>query len=185
MKTFGQIILSVAITAPLFVLLFGNPTVLQKPILGLSLNLLVMCWWVIVVTIWQHQPSMPAGYYRIGKFEKDGKLYEWLGVRLAKAILRRGPLSVFNPNIKLVPGERDFQKLANHMQAAETAHAFLFVIVFVLTLYPLINGWWAAVASWTIFNILINAYPVMLQRYNRARLQPLLNRKKTAAEYSE
>lgn len=178
LRILGRIILSAAITAPLLVLLFKNPAALQKPVFGLSLNLLVMCWWVFVVAIWQHQPSLATNYYHIRALEADGKLYEWLGVRVAKRLLMRGPLSVFNPNIRLASGERDFQQLENHMRGAETAHAILFLIMLALSLYPLLNGWWVAVASWTFFNVLINAYPVMLQRYNRARLQPLLKRRK-------
>jgi hypothetical protein len=42
--------------------------------------------------------------------------------------------------------------------------------------YALLQGWWDTFGWLLLFNILINAYPVMLQRYNRAKLQPLLEK---------
>ena len=182
MKTLGRILLTAATTTPLVFLLLKNPDALQIPLFGLSLNLFVMCWYVFVLAIWQYQPSLGGRYYKIRQFEEDGTLYAGLGVRYAKKLLQTGPLSVFNPSLKLAPGSRDFHQLERKMRGAETAHALLFVIMLALTLYPLVNGWWAAVASWTSFNVLINAYPVMLQRFNRARVQQILHRSERHSE---
>ncbi|HXU03235.1 MAG TPA: hypothetical protein VN903_19850, partial [Polyangia bacterium] len=53
---------------------------------------------------------------------------------------------------------------------AETNHVIMFLIVVLVIAHALARGWWDA-AAWTlVFNVLINAYPVMLQRYNRGRL---------------
>ena len=53
------------------------------------------------------------------------------------------------------------------MREPETAHVWLFVMMLAVVIHALVRGWWAA-AGWTmLFNVVLNAYPVMLQRYNR------------------
>jgi hypothetical protein len=40
-----------------------------------------------------------------------------------------------------------------------------------IVVHAMARGWWIA-ASWTfVFDVLVNGYPVILQRYNRARLE--------------
>ena len=41
--------------------------------------------------------------------------------------------------------------------------------------YALLNGWLDAVAWILLFNILVNGYPIMLQRCNRIKLQELIH----------
>lgn len=59
------------------------------------------------------------------------------------------------------------------MRSAETNHVMMFLVVMLVIAHAIVRGWWDA-ATWTLlFNILINGYPVMLQRYNRGRLTSL------------
>jgi hypothetical protein len=44
---------------------------------------------------------LPAGYYRLRPFESDGGVYECLGIRWFKKLVRRGPLTVFAPTLRL------------------------------------------------------------------------------------
>lgn len=86
-------------------------------------------------------PQLPERCHALRRFERDGHLYELLGVRLVKRLLRRGPFAVFNPEL--------------HLPTEKT---------------PATRSWWSA-AGWTLlFNVVVNGYPVMLQRYNRALL---------------
>jgi hypothetical protein len=130
----------------------------------------IMCW--VTLVIWAFPVRLPARTYDLRPFERDGRLYERLGVRVAKRLLRRGPLHVFNPKLHLPP-VIDAQNLATldaAMRNAETNHVIMFLIVVLVIAHALARGWWDA-AAWTlVFNVLINAYPVMLQRYNRGRL---------------
>jgi len=67
-------------------------------------------------------------------------------------------------------------KLDAVMRTAETDHLIMFLVVVVVIVHAIVRGWWDA-AAWTLlFNVLINAYPVMLQRYNRGRLAALVRR---------
>ena len=62
------------------------------------------------------------------------------------------------------------------MRAAETNHVIMLLCGVIVMAHAVVRGWWDA-AAWTLlFNILINAYPVMLQRYNRGRLASLATR---------
>ena len=72
---------------------------------------------------------LPAAWFTLRRFEQDGRLYELLGVRLVKRLLRRGPLAVFNPHLHL-PAERTPANLAaldQRMRDAEASHSILFV----------------------------------------------------------
>jgi hypothetical protein len=51
----------------------------------------------------------------------------------------------------------------------------LLVLTFGVVVHAAARGWWAA-AGWTVvFDVLLNGYPVMLQRYNRALLSRRFN----------
>lgn len=119
------------------------------------------------------QPRLPDGYHRLRAFERDGRVYERLGVRVVKRLLRRGPLAVFNPDLHL-PADRSPEHLAHlerRMCDAEAAHALLFVATLGVVAHAVAQGWWTAAALTLVFDVLLNGYPVMLQRYNRARLR--------------
>lgn len=129
-----------------------------------------MCWVTLVLLAFPLR--FPATYYQLRPGERDGRRYEIVGVLVAKRVLRRWPLRIFNPKLHL-PSVRDAQGLAKldaAMRAAETNHVVMFVFVSLAIAHAIARGWWDA-AAWTLlFNVLINAYPVMLQRYNRGRL---------------
>lgn len=119
------------------------------------------------------QPRLPRSYHELRGFERDGTVYELVGVRLAKQLLRRGPLAFFNPDLHL-PTERTAERLAHleqRMEDAEASHAILLVATVPVVLHAASRRWWRA-AGWTLlFDVLMNGYPVMLQRYNRALLR--------------
>lgn len=115
---------------------------------------------------------LPERFHRLRPAELDGRLYEHLGVRAFKRLLRRGPATWFNPRLRL-PDSRDAASLARldaDMRNAEATHAVLFVATLPFVGYVAARGWWAS-AAWTLaLDVLMNGYPVMLQRYNRALL---------------
>lgn len=118
-------------------------------------------------------PRLPARLHELLPFERGGaRLYEVLGVRVVKSLLRRGPLAVFNPDLHL-PREPTPERIAHldqRMRDAEASHAIMFVAT--------IGGAIAAracgartTARWMVaWDVVLNGYPVMLQRYNRGVL---------------
>jgi hypothetical protein len=117
-------------------------------------------------------PRLPRWWYPLRGFELDGRCYELVGVRTFKRLLRRGPLSRFNPDLHL-PTERTPERLAHldqRMRDAESSHAILLVLTLGLAVFQAAVGRWASAAWIVVFDLLMNGYPVMLQRYNRALL---------------
>jgi hypothetical protein len=118
------------------------------------------------------RPRLPSAFHRLRPVEADGRVYERLGVGAAKRLLRRGPLATFNPDLHL-PFEPTPERVAfldRRMRDAEASHAILFVVTAGIALHAVLRGWWAAALATMVFDVLMNGYPVMLQRYNRALL---------------
>jgi len=139
-------------------------------------NWLAMSWVAVAGQVIRF--SFAPGYYGIKPFEQTGQVYERLGIRLFKRLVRRGPLSIFSPTLRF-PKDKTIpalQNLDNEMRKAETGHVFIFVLMLVFAGYALLKGWYDAVGWMLAFNVMINGYPVMLQRYNRIKLQELIHK---------
>lgn len=116
---------------------------------------------------------LPERCHRLRGWELRSRVYELLGVRVAKRMLRRGPLSVFNPHLHLPPTPDAARVVAldARMREAEASHAVLFVLEVAVAMHAVARGWWPAALCTLAFDIIMNAYPAMLQRYNRALLR--------------
>lgn len=151
----------------------------HNPFFAFLLNWLTMSW---VAVVGEAVPfSLSSRYYEIKAIERTGRMYEYLGIRLFKNLVRRGPLSVFSPRLRL-PKEKTVSALGlleREMRKAETSHLLLFVVMVLFSAYALLRGWPDAAGWIMVFNILINGYPVMLQRYNRIKLTELIQKQAT------
>lgn len=148
----------------------------RSPVSALVVNWFVLSW-IATVTLFTHL-SFPSTYYDIRPFERTGQFYERVGVRLVKKLLRRGPLRVLSPTLRF-PKEKTasaLRILENEMRKAETVHSLTFVLMLLFVGYVAINDWLDAVMWMLLFNILLNVYPIMLQRYNRIKLQELIRK---------
>jgi hypothetical protein len=117
-------------------------------------------------------PRLPRWWYPLRGFELDGRCYELVGVRRFKRLLRRGPLAAFNPDLHL-PAERTPERLAHldqRMRDAESSHGILLVVTLGVAVHQAALGRWASAGWILLFDLAMNGYPVMLQRYNRALL---------------
>jgi hypothetical protein len=148
----------------------------RDPIFAFLINWLVMSW-VALTGQFVTFPAFAPTYYEIKPFERSGKFYERLGIYLFKRIVRRGLLSVFSPTLRF-PAKKTtpaLRVLEDEMRKAETSHLVIFFIILLPIGYALFKGWFDAFAWLLLFNILFNGYPVMLQRYNRIKLQKLIH----------
>lgn len=146
----------------------------RSPVSAFLINWLAMSWIAIVGQV--INLSFAPRYYEAKPFERTGRVYECLGIRLFKKMVRRGPLSIFSPTLRF-PKEKTvsaLQGLLSEMRKAETGHALIFVLVLLFAGYLLFKGWLDAVVWTILFNILINGYPIMLQRYNRIKLHEFI-----------
>ena len=177
METLKKILLSTVATVATIALIlwtcgsFG----FRSPVSAFLVNWLTMSWMAVIGQV--AHLSFTPGYYRVRPFERTGQVYERLGIRLFKKLVRRGPLSIFSPTLRF-PKEKTVSALLgllNEMRKAETGHALIFVLVLLFVGYGLLNGWLDAVVWMLLFDVLINGYPIMLQRYNRIKLQELIH----------
>jgi len=60
------------------------------------------------------------------------------------------------------------------MRKAESGHVIIFMLMLAFIAYALLSGWFDAAGWMLLFNVIINGYPIMLQRYNRIKLQELI-----------
>jgi len=151
----------------------------RSPVSAFLANWLAMSWIAIIGQV--IHLSFAPGYYRTRPFEGTGQVYERLGIRLFKRLVRRGPLSIFSPTLRFPKGKTvsALQGLESEMRKAETGHALIFALMLLFVGYGLLKGWLDAVAWMLLFNILVNGYPIMLQRYNRIKLQGLIQQQST------
>lgn len=143
---------------------------IRGPVFSFLLTWLMLTWLVVVGTAIRWQ--LPAGWYRLRPIEQGGQLYERLGVRIAKRLLRRGPLSILSRNMRLParPTIDDLRHLYQLMKDAETSHVLAFGVVVTAAIAAGLARWWDSAGWLLLFDALLNVYPVMLQRYNRGLL---------------
>jgi hypothetical protein len=103
-------------------------------------------------------------------------LYRWVGVGFVKRIVatRMWPLM---HGWKPLPKPRDRQELLDRVEVstigAEVCHGATFILASLVALFLLVVGQFPE-AMWIVaFNVLLNGYPVMLQRANRWRVQQI------------
>ncbi len=135
-----------------------------------------MCWVSLVALAFPFR--FPDTYYVLRPWEREGRRWELFGVLLAKWLLRRGPLHLFNPKLQF-PKQLDAESVAKveeRMRTAEAYHLVMFLVTLLTVVYALVRGWWSSAAWLVLFDVLINGYPLILQRYNRGRLAPLLEK---------
>ncbi|MBI3289531.1 MAG: hypothetical protein HYZ74_08450 [Elusimicrobia bacterium] len=134
-------------------------------------------------SLWTKEPRIMTAYFRPKAVERDGRLYRVLGVRqyhaLYQALARKltktpasktGPVQFHDVELATQRGrERRIQLSKNF----EFFHLFGAVgtSVFMAGFYH--RGWTAALVAAGVYNLLVNVYPVLLQRYVRARLLAL------------
>ncbi len=150
----------------------------RSPVFAFLVNWLLLSWVTIVGQ--SISLNLPQRYFEIKVFERSERIYKSLGVRLFKRLVRRGPLTIFNQSLRCSKGmTRSYLPyLEQFMRKAETGHLSAAILMLLFIGYALLRGWFDAVGWMLLFNVIINGYPVMLQRYNRIRLQKLITKKR-------
>lgn len=121
-----------------------------------------------------------ARWFNIQEWEKSGAVYSALGVKLFK---RYNPLSGDNSVFTILFGgfltthsHRTLNRVSDITKAIEAVHALGVVMFGAKTVSELQQGNIRGAIGMTAANILINVYPIMLQRYNRSRVERIRER---------
>ena len=121
-------------------------------------------------------------YFAPKSFEKDGRLYESLGVRhFQKLYFATGgkAVSYFSEmdSLPKYSSINHLRSLENKTKVYERIHHFFNLLMCPLIAESLHNQYHLATITVSFLNIGINIYPIMLQRYNRSRIHKLIERK--------
>src|SRR5215472_7924009 len=121
----------------------------------------------------------PDSYFRPKAFELRGKLYEAMGVRLFRRFMMDGDymnrrLRRAVPNYRFIAGRDSMRRFEALTRANERGHLILLLSGLPPTVYAVASGWPKFAAYFVIVNILLNVYPILLQRYTRARICRIL-----------
>ena len=142
-----------------------------------ELSVVVLLVLLASLAVWR----LPEGYYRCHPFERRGRLYEMLGVRYFRMLVPHGDVINWlvrrsQPGYRVV---RDRQTLADYearTRPAEAFHLGSLLVIAPAAVYATFAGW-SGMALWlTLPSIPLHLYPVLLQRYTRARIARALLR---------
>lgn len=122
------------------------------------------------------QSPLTSRYYEEKAWEKRGKIYEYLGINIFRKLLVW--IGWEKLNKKSNPVEKNTQTLLQlhyRTKQSELGHVIIFIIVlgintFVAFRYGFNKSLWLLA-----LNILLNLYPILLQRYNRPRIARAIN----------
>lgn len=118
-------------------------------------------------------------YFTPKDFESSGELYEALGIRYFKKYLPTGDMRGGTFGYKRFR-DLSIEQLVRYekwTRLYETVHLTGFSVMTTYTVLDLANkNYWVAAITATL-NIMVNIYPLMLQRYNRSRVNNILEKK--------
>lgn len=118
---------------------------------------------------------LPASYYQIRAFERSGRLYELLGVRLFRWFVPDGDAANKwrrrrEPSFRIIRNRRDALAFRPRTELSERGHLVLLALGSFSAAFAWMIGWQGWAVYLGVGNVLVNLYPVLLQRYTRARL---------------
>ena len=119
-----------------------------------------------------YKPRLASRYYHLKKWEAGGRIYKWLGIHgFRKVLVWMGWEKINKASNPVNKSLVALKHLEYGTRQSEFGHLIIFFTVLAITLFV---GFYFGVKQtfWLlILNILLNAYPIWVQRYNRPRIQ--------------
>ncbi|MES2761082.1 MAG: hypothetical protein V4677_02705 [Bacteroidota bacterium] len=110
-------------------------------------------------------------YYKEKNWEKTGKIYEYLGINVFRKLLVLIGWEKLNKKANPVnKNQESLTHLEYRTKQSEFGHLLVFVIVLGFNIVVIFNFGLTESVWLLVLNILLNVYPILLQRYNRPRL---------------
>lgn len=138
-----------------------------------ALNFLLM----LFVTYFTDALKSPLAspYYDEKTWEKRGKVYENLGVNLfRKLLVLVGWEKVIRKTFPIEKNTKSLQKLYYQTKKSELDHLIILIIVLGFNVFVALEFGFVKSLSLLVLNLLLNLYPIFLQRYNRPRIAKAL-----------
>ena len=116
-------------------------------------------------------------YFNEKVWEAKGKIYRQLGINYFRKLLVFTTWEKLNKKTKPVEkSEQAISYLYYRSKQDELGHLIIFVIVSGFTIFVTIKFGIIKALSLFFLNILLNLYPIFLQRYNRPRLERIMRK---------
>lgn len=112
-------------------------------------------------------------YLKPRSFEKSGKLYERLGIRTYRKYF-----PIQHERIRST-STQDLLDYENETSYLEEMHLSCLIVTAPTNVSLFTHGHYVIGAVVTALNVLVNVYPIMLQRYNRSRITNILERRES------
>jgi hypothetical protein len=109
-------------------------------------------------------------------WEREGRVYRYVGVEAFRWLLRHTPFAWLNPALRLTARKSDLENLLRQMNFAEGAHLIGGVITLGLSLGYTVTGHGRVGLSFAVITIFIHFYPLITQRWNRGRVARVVQR---------
>jgi hypothetical protein len=140
-----------------------------------TLNLMLMIG-VLYITE-TYKPRLTSNYYSSKKWEAEGMIYKWFGVNEFRKILVWVGWEKLNKASNPVKKNLDaLKQLEYRTRQSEFGHLTIFFIVLIFNIVVVFK-YGIRQSLWLFFlNIVLNVYPIGVQRYNRPRLRNIINR---------
>ncbi len=118
-------------------------------------------------------------YFNLCSFERSGRLYERLGIRQFKRFASAGDFL----NRRRRRADPEFRNISDYSSAIdweegqtrfnELAHLGSLIFNLIMVGWLCYRGRYTWLGLILFLNLMLNIYPIMLQRYNRARVRRL------------
>lgn len=143
------------------------------------LNFVLMAWFTYVDSLfnWKYDSS----YFDSKSFEKDGAIYRFFGVHLyRKLLVLTGWEKISRKNNKISSSRTSIKHAESKSRSSEAGHTVIFIIVGIVTIT--VAGTLREALWLILLNLLLNVFPIIVQRYNRPRYRRLLQKMETTSE---
>lgn len=136
----------------------------------------------MIVTVACFVPVLfPVRYYTCWERGRGIRSYKTLGVQRFKQFATNGDFinrwaRRSDDGYRLVKDTASAQMWIDRIRVGEQSHLVLFLMGLASAVYAAHIGWTGWAVGLALGNILFNGYPVLLQRYNRCRIERLLAR---------
>lgn len=115
-------------------------------------------------------------YYKIKEWEKDGELYHFLGINIFRKILVFIGWEKINKKANPVTKSLNSLLLLEYgTKQSEFGHLVIFFIVMGINIFVAIKFGFFQSIWLLILNVLLNFYPIILQRFNRPRFKKTID----------
>ncbi|MGF1452149.1 MAG: hypothetical protein ACFB21_08775 [Opitutales bacterium] len=175
--------LAVTVTFIVFIARFPEDRALvESPWFALLINFVLASW----VMSLDHYCGLQIHTRLPTPQPKERPVYEALGVGWFKKLVRVPAYQMLmGPAVERGGEKHDLEELERLMHRAEEAHLAAFILVMPVILFALLQGFIVGALMVLGFALFFNAYPVMLQRYNRSRLHEIFRHAEERATEAE